>query len=114
MFNIHFGEIQKTNLTDVFRSPFGILCQSFSDFEQIFLEIWQREDPEKTAFLKALNQLNTVTTHIYKLYLLRWSETKNFKNSTPDNIFLLYLIIAKLFTLKQLENIHQKSELKFS
>ena len=45
---------------------------------------------------------------------LRWSETKNLKISNPDNIFFLYLIIIKLCTLKQLENIHQKLRLKFS
>ena len=26
---------------------------NLSDFEQIFRELWQREDPKKTAFLKA-------------------------------------------------------------
>ena len=45
---------------------------------------------------------------------LRWSETKNLKNSIPDNTFFLYLIIMKLCTLKQLENIHQKLKLEFS
>ena len=44
---------------------------------------------------------------------LRWSETKNLKISIPDNIFLLSLIIIKLWTLKQLENVHQKLKLKF-
>ena len=29
------------------------LCQSLSDFEQIFREIWQREDSENAAFIKA-------------------------------------------------------------
>ena len=42
--------------SDVFLSPSGILCQNFSDFDQIFREIWQREDPEETAFLKALRR----------------------------------------------------------
>ena len=46
-------KFKKANQTDAFLGPFGILCQSLSGFEQIFLEIWQREDPEKTAFLKA-------------------------------------------------------------
>ena len=44
---------------------------------------------------------------------LRWSETKNLKISIPDTIFLFSLIIIKLCTLKQLENVHQKLELKF-
>ena len=46
--------------------------------------------------------------------VLRWSETKNLKISIPDNIFFLYLIIIKLCTLKQLENIRQKLKLIFS
>ena len=41
---------------------------------------------------------------------LRWSETKNLKISIPDNTFFLYVITIKLCTLKQLENIHQKSK----
>ena len=45
---------------------------------------------------------------------LRWSETKKLKISIPDNIFFLYLIIIKLCTLKQLENIHQKLKLIIS
>ena len=44
---------------------------------------------------------------------LRLSETKQLKFSTADNIFFLYLIVIKLCTLKQLENIHQKLKLKF-
>ena len=44
---------------------------------------------------------------------LRWSETKNLKISIPDDIFLFSLIIIKLRTLKQLENVHQKLKLKF-
>ena len=44
---------------------------------------------------------------------LRWSETKNLKISIPDNIFFLSVIIIKLCTLKQLENVHQKLKLKF-
>ena len=44
---------------------------------------------------------------------LRWSETKKLKISIPDNIFFLYLIIIKLCTLKQLENIHEKLKLIF-
>ena len=48
-----------------------------------------------------------------KLSELRWSETKNLKISYPDNISFLYLIMIKLCTLKQLENIHQKLKLKF-
>ena len=39
---------------------------------------------------------------------------KKLKISIPDNIFILYLIIIKLCTLKQLENIHQKLKLIFS
>ena len=46
--------------------------------------------------------------------ILRWSETKKMKISIPDNIFFFYLIIIKLCTLKQLENIHQKLKLIFS
>ena len=51
-----------------------------------------------------------------KLGNLRWSETKKLKISVPDNIFFLYLIMIKLCTLKQLENIHQKLKqlIKFS
>ena len=44
--------------------------------------------------------------------VLRWSEAKKSKISIPDNVFFLYLIIIKLCTLKQLENIHQKIEIK--
>ena len=53
---------------------------------------------------------------ILRRYLihLRWLETKKLKISTPDNILFLYLIIIKLCTLKQLENIHQKLKLIFS
>ena len=51
---------------------------------------------------------------IDKILGLRWSETKKLKILIPDNIFLLHLIIIKLFTLKQLENIHQKLKLIFS
>ena len=47
--------------------------------------------------------------------MLRWSETKKYmKISISDNIFLFYLIIIKLCTFKQLENIHQKLKLIFS
>ena len=49
-----------------------------------------------------------------KKKLLRWSETKKLKISIPDNIFFLYLVIIKFFTLKQLENIHQKLKLILS
>ena len=49
-----------------------------------------------------------------KYCCLRWSETKKLKTSIPDNIFFLYLIIVKLCTFKQLENIHQKLKLIFS
>ena len=49
-----------------------------------------------------------------KTRILRWSETKKLEISIPDNIFSFYLIIIKLCTLKQLENIHQKLKLKFS
>ena len=48
------------------------------------------------------------------IFQLRWSETKKLKISIRDNIFFLYLIIIKLYTLKQLENTHQKLKLKFS
>ena len=39
---------------DVLLSLFGIFCQRLRHFEQIFREIWQREDAEKTAFLRAI------------------------------------------------------------
>ena len=41
---------KKANETYVFLSPFGILLQSLTDFEQIFREIWQREDPKNAVF----------------------------------------------------------------
>ena len=38
---------------------------------------------------------------------------KKLKISIPDNIFFLYLIMIKLCTFKQLENIHQNLKLIF-
>ena len=51
-----WSKFKKKNQRDVFLTPFGMLCQRLSDFEQIFHDIWQREDPEKTAFLKTLQK----------------------------------------------------------
>ena len=45
---------------------------------------------------------------LLSLNVSRWSETKNLKISNSDNIFFLYLIMIKLCTFKELENIHQK------
>ena len=45
---------------------------------------------------------------------LRWSETKKLKISIPDNICFFCLIIIKLCTFKQIENVHRKLKLKFS
>ena len=67
----------------------------------IFQSVW--------LYFARLYQISSVKIEKHKL---RWSETNNLKISNPDNIFFLYLIMIKLCTLKQLENIHQK--LKFS
>ena len=45
--------IEKKKLKKNKLTAFGILCQTLNDFEQIFCDIWQRKDLEKTAFLKA-------------------------------------------------------------
>ena len=68
---------------------------------------------EQKVFVLLLIKRTTFLGHLV-LMNLRWSETKNLKISIPDNIFFLYLIIIKLCTLKQVENIHQKLKLKFS
>ena len=51
----------------MFLGSFGILCQRFSDFEQIFLEIWQREDRLKIAILKDPRSLFSKTPATWSL-----------------------------------------------
>ena len=70
-------------------------------------QIWREERDKKGA--RSLASL-TSRSHSH----LRWSETKNLKISIPDNMFFIHLIIIKLCTLKQLENMHQKLKLEFS
>ena len=73
-----------------------------------------RQEKLRIYFWCSLPYLKHDKKPLIHILSLRWSETKNLKISTPDNIFFLYLIIIKLCTLKQLEDIHQKLKLKFS
>ena len=100
-------------MTSIFLNFFENLSLSFFYKGLSQHQIWFNLDQGNKVTEGSFPQVDNVLNPPDEIGL-RLSETKKIENSVSDNTFFVYLIMIKLCTLKQLENIHQKLKVKFS